>query len=434
MSLSNQRPELPKALHICIVAKRFPILGGAIDHGFLWPIARLLTLRGHRVTIISWKTPQGNSEIQLDSIHAYFLGEGTRKTRLEFASLVQKKILELHKQDPIHIVHSLDEGGVLIARYKKQMRLGYIFDVEATQMPQLFSLLGLSQDDIWSQIRTHIRVIFRFLTSYLTRDRELLNRADGVFVTTPEQKLALERYYLYPDARTYSVPYGIEVSDLSPREKSDELRKKLNIPANSHVVVTMTDMTELAEMQNLLRAFERVVVKKGNCRLIVVGEGPLQKEIEFEMLNLALGGKVVFAGSVGSVKLPDYIALADVYLSLGSKTSGFEPTVLEAMAQKKLVIGSEVSPLSAIISDGIDGFLVRPADQKTITQTLLQVFEGEIPVAQIGENARTKVLNLFDTKKMVDLTLSAYYKTLLSTGFYSRNINHLTHIVDQPLP
>ena len=72
--------------------------------------------------------------------------------------------------------------------------------------------------------------------------------------------------------------------------------KKIGLPANAQVVVTITDMQDLTEMRYLLRSFEKVAIKKPAARLIVIGTGPLRKEIEFEMLNLALGSRVHFVG------------------------------------------------------------------------------------------------------------------------------------------
>jgi len=91
------------------------------------------------------------------------------------------------------------------------------------------------------------------------------------------------------------------------------------------------------------------------------------------------------------------------------------------MAQNKVIIGSEVSPISTIVEDGKDGFLVRPADVPAIAQLLMQIFERQLPVREIGERARNKILDLFDMEKMVDQTLDAYHRILRGTGYYRAN-------------
>jgi glycosyltransferase involved in cell wall biosynthesis len=169
-----------------------------------------------------------------------------------------------------------------------------------------------------------------------------------------------------------------------------------------------------------LQAFQKVTIKKPNTRLIIVGNGPLRKEIEFEMLQFALGNRVIFTGAVKNTELTDYISLGDVLVDLSSRTSGFEPSMLEAMAQEKVIIGSEVSPIATVVEDGRDGFLIRPADINSLASLILDIFAENIMVTEIGSSARRKVVNLFDTEKMVDQTLNGYFKILQRSGYYSK--------------
>lgn len=415
-----RKPELPRRLHVCFIAKEFPILGRAADYGFLWPIARGLAQRQHDVTILSWQNPDHREMVSKDNVVAYFLGEGENKSPLPFPKLLQRKFRELNAQNPFHVVHSLDRSGFEIGRYRKNGRYVMAYDVEATHMSQLISILGRSQETVGSIVGTALQLTWKYLTTFLRYDRPLLHTADAVFVTSPGQKIGLERYYLYPEVKIHTIPYGIEIGDLSPREKSAELRQKLGFQNDSQVVVTVSDMSDVSEMSHLLRAFERVVIKKPSARMVIVGDGEKRKEIEFEMLSLALGNKVVFTGSLSAMQLPDHIALADVFVNLSSRTTGFEPSILEAMAQKKVVIGSEVSPIATVVEDGKDGFLIRPADTEALAQLLLGVFSHRVRAEALGENARQKVIGLFDTRRMVDQTLQAYIDTLIRTGVFRK--------------
>lgn len=411
---------MPHLLRICLVAAQFPILGRAADHGFLWPVAKGLARQGHDVTILSWKNPQRRREIEQDGVKGFFLGEGNAKTKEDFPLLVDQHFAKLHAENPFHIVHSIDSTGLEIGKRKKNYKVAMAYDVEATRMSEIFQILGFSQETLRSLFSIALLVSYRFLKTYFGGDRKLLSTADSIFVTSPQQRLTLERYYLYPETKVYTVPYGIEIGDLSPREKSDEFRKRLGIPGNAKVILTKNNMTELEEFQNLIKAFERLAIKKPTSRLIIIGDGSLRKQFEFEMLNLALGSKVIFAGEIPNTEINDYIALADIFVNLSSRTSGFEPMMLEAMAQKKVIVGSEVSPIATIVEPGQDGFLLRPADTTSLTELFLRVFDGTLSTEQIGEAARNKVLNLFDTQKMVSVTVAAYKRALHNTGLYTR--------------
>ncbi|MBC7370597.1 MAG: glycosyltransferase family 4 protein [Bdellovibrionaceae bacterium] len=414
-----KKSSLPESLNICLVSNRFQILSRSTDSGFLWPIARGLSKQGHKVTVISTRSPIGKPEVIRDGVRTYYLQEsGSIYKNLRFEEAALQKFTELHKQEPFHIVHSLDNSGRRIARNKEHFKVAVAYDAEATQMSQLFSILGMSQETLGSLLTTAVAVTYKFLTTFFGTDRKLLKSADGVFVNNPQQRIILERYYLYPDFNIYTVPYGMELGDLSPKEESYEYRKKWNLSSNAHVVVTISDMTEIRELQNLMRSFEKVAVKKPNAYLIVVGNGPYFKQIEFEMLNLALGNRVILPGALTSRDLIEFILMADVYVDMSSRSTGFEASLIEAMAQKKVIIGSEVSPIANVVEDGVDGFLLRPADIESLASLLIEIFSGTLPAEEIGDRARQKVIDLFDTQKMIRTVLDAYRKILLNTGMY----------------
>jgi 1,2-diacylglycerol 3-alpha-glucosyltransferase len=402
----------PSQLNICLVAKRFPLLGRNADTGFLWPVARGLVQRGHKVTVLTARTPfAAENTLEKDGVTAHLFGD--RKT---FSSQVFGRFERIHRENPFHLVHSLDDSGLSIGLQRRQLRVAMAYDVDATQMSHLFSILGMAQETFGSLVKTSFAVAYNFLKTFYRHDRKILKSADAVFVHSPQQRTALERYYLYPDRRIFTVPFGLGLDDLSPREKSEEVMKKIGLPPHAQVVVTETDMTEFGEMSHLLQAFERVAVKKPSARLIVVGTGPLKKQIEFEMLNLALGSRVIFVGEATPQQLADYIAVSDVFVNLSARTSGVEQSVLEAMAQKKVVIGSEVSPLATVVEDGVDGFLIRPADTLTLSELLMQIFGGQISGLEMGERARQKVLNLFDSEVILRQTLEAYNNAVVRAG------------------
>lgn len=417
-----KKSRLPETLNICLTSHRFPILSRATDHGFLWPIAKGLAREGHKVTVLAASSAMKKPEVFRDGVKVHYLYEGEKNlSHLSFQMAVRQKFAQLHKEDPFHILHSIDKSGYRVGTRKKNLNVAMAYDVEATQMSQLFAILAMKQETLSSMLTTGIATAYKFLTTYYGGDRQLLSTADGIFVTNPQQRIILERYYLYPDFHTYTVPYGIELGDLNPKEKSLELRKKLGIPENAHVAVSITDMTEVQEVIPLLRAFEKVAIKKPGSYLLLVGNGPKFKDIEFQVLNLALGNRVIMTGAVPTGELEDYIVLGDVFVNMGSRTTGFEPSTLEAMAQKKVVLGSEVSPIANIIEDGRDGFLLRPADIDSMSNLLVEIFSGTMPAEEIGERARQKVVDLFDTPKMVQSVLDAYRKILLNTGLYKKH-------------
>lgn len=411
---------LPHKIKICIVSKKFPIVGRAADHSYLWFLAKALTKKGHDVSVIANISPQEKSFIEQDGVKVYYLNQHKINTEKNYQRMVREKFSELHRKEKFNLIHSVDSSGAKVIANHKALGVATAIDVEATNVAQIFAILGMTQESMGSALSTAFAVTYKFLRTYLGSDRSLLKKSHGVFVSSPQQRLVLERHYLYPDRRIFNVAYGIEMTDMADRKSIESLKESLELPENGQVIMNVTDMAEVQEVVHLLLAFESVVLKKPNTRLILVGNGPKRKEIEFEVYRLALGNMVRFTGPIKNTDVPDYIALSDVYITLSARSSGFEPSVLEAMSQKKLVIASEVSALSSLIDDRKDGFLVRPADVEGISQLLLEMLNQNLPVLEIGDSARRKVLSFFDPEKMLNDTINAYYEILKNSGLYRK--------------
>ncbi|MCB9072054.1 MAG: glycosyltransferase family 4 protein [Bdellovibrionaceae bacterium] len=422
--------SLPQFLRIAIIAPKFPITSHTNVYGLIWPILKTLSKQGHDITVFSWKSALGEAQITVENVRIHFIGDAAKSNNMkDFPRLVFEAFSREHTQNPFHIVHSLTDDAILIARRRKRFKVATIFDIQATHIEDVFTFIGMSTDTVSSRIRNGLRISYTFLKNYFNKDRNLLALADGFFVTSPQQQLVLERYYLYPQTRIFTVPYGMDIHDLSQREKSELLKKQLSIPQNCKVAVTISEMTEKSEMIHILRAFQKVTIKKPNSKLLILGTGPQYKAIEFEMLNLALASKVVFLGNVPPYEISDYIDLADVFISLSNRSINADTSTFEAMAQKKIVIGSEVSALSNIIENTKDGFLIRPADSYGLSELIIDIFSHSEHYEHIGENARSKVLSLFDLDKLVSQTLSAYIQVLRLTRRYD---NHAAQPVKRP--
>jgi glycosyltransferase involved in cell wall biosynthesis len=404
-------------MRICLVGRKIHVQSRAQDTGLLWPLARGLSEKGHEVTIISTISPVKKAELYRDGIRAFYLHEASSPYKTtRFIDAAHKKFAQLHHDKPFDLVHSLDDSAFKIGRHKKNFNVCIAYDIEATKMAELFSTLTENDGSLNSQFKTSLKVGFRFIKSYFSQDHSLLETADGIFTTTPQQRTILERYYLYPDYHTYTVPYGVNLGDLTPRSESDSFKLKLQIPDEAEIILAVSNFTNSFEVHPLLKAFEKVVLRNSNTYLVIIGDGPRWKDVEFQMLKLVLGSRVIMPGAVEAEDLLNYILASSIYVDLSSQSTGLEPSLIEAMAQKKIVIGSELSPISEIIEDSTDGFLVRPADDITISKLLIRILSEKEKYQQLGEAARLKVMKVFNRQKMIDLLLKAYSEILEKAG------------------
>jgi glycosyltransferase involved in cell wall biosynthesis len=99
-------------------------------------------------------------------------------------------------------------------------------------------------------------------------------------------------------------------------------------------------------------------------------------------------------------------------LVLPSYAEGMPMSILEAMAMGKPVIATAVGGIPEMISDGVEGFLVRPGDVRALAQRMLQVARDGGLYERMSLAARQRVQRQFSLEGMVD-RISALYDSLL---------------------
>jgi glycosyltransferase involved in cell wall biosynthesis len=293
------KPPIPEHLRLCFFSQKLPRKRGSDNYGYLWPLCRSLAKMGHDVTVITSEGGDAKVDkvegVEIHSLESP-LGFGGAPTKESFLDRLE----QLHNEKPFDLLHSVDGSGKFVAPFKKELKLTMAADISGIELDQIFGLLGLTEDTVLSYLKTSTAVTTKFLKSFFGEDHRLLKNADGVFVASPRQKDILELYYLIPSRRVYVIPYGINTGELPVPTPNKMVFEKWGVPAGAKVILTVTPLLNVEETKNLLTAFERVVIKKPSTALVIAGDGPKRKEIEFHMLQLALASKVFFTGQVTS--------------------------------------------------------------------------------------------------------------------------------------
>ncbi len=116
---------------------------------------------------------------------------------------------------------------------------------------------------------------------------------------------------------------------------------------------------------DLLKAY-RILRKTGcECRLLLVGGGPQEREARRYVATRRLRG-VEFLGRVSDDERDQLFRTADVYVSPATGRESFGIVLLEAMAAGAPIVASDIHGYKGVVRRGREGLLVAPRAPKQI--------------------------------------------------------------------
>ncbi len=230
--------------------------------------------------------------------------------------------------------------------------------------------------------------------------RKLYPTADRIIaVSEGLRKYLLENIALPPDKVTtlYNPCNLNEVETLSLQEV-DHPWFASTIP----IIINVARLVEQKDHETLVRAFQKVLLKK-TARLLIVGDGPLKIKLETMVAKLELNDSVCFLGFENNPYR--YVSKAKVFV-LTSRSEGFGNVILEAMSCGTPVISTDCpwGP-KEIIEHGQSGYLVPLGDEATLTKRILSVLEQDPPTDSLVENAKGAIQK-FDLPNVIEKFLA----------------------------
>lgn len=129
-----------------------------------------------------------------------------------------------------------------------------------------------------------------------------------------------------------------------------EKRKELGFPAESCVIGHVGRFDKAKNQSYLLDIFREVVELDKNARLLLVGEGPLWKEVQEKAAQMQLSDRITFTGIRSDV--PELMQAMDL-LVFPSKNEGLPVTLVEAQTAGLPCVISDTIPADSIITNDL---------------------------------------------------------------------------------
>ncbi len=128
----------------------------------------------------------------------------------------------------------------------------------------------------------------------------------------------------------------------------------------------------------IIAALPAVLAQHPDAIYLVVGSGDDRARLSALAQTTAVADKVIFASDVSVEQLPDYYALADVFV-MPSTGEGFGIVFLEAAALGIPVIGGSADGSADALADGRIGRMIDPCDVAAIADAINLALAGKQP-------------------------------------------------------
>lgn len=205
------------------------------------------------------------------------------------------------------------------------------------------------------------------------------------------------------------IPFGVDTNffkPINPQKDNEKFR-----------ILSIGYLIERKGFEYLIKSVKEVLKEHINVKLKIVGSGPLERHIKELINELKLENNIQIINNVSDEKLLELYNSSDLFVlpsivdSQGN-TEGLGVVLLEAMACKLSVIGSNIGGIPDIIQDGETGLLVPEKDIMGISKAIIELIENEELREFIALKGYKMVKDKFSWEKIGKKYLNIY-KALL---------------------
>jgi len=221
----------------------------------------------------------------------------------------------------------------------------------------------------------------------------LMRRAARVVTVADALRVELIDRLGLPASRVVTIPNGVDPALVESTRSRSEMRAALGISADAPVVLSLGALTWEKDPLAHLRVVAGVAADHPGVVHVVVGDGPLRRRVEAEVLRLAAGERTLLLGARKDVG--DLLTASDVLL-LASRTEGMPACLIEAGMAGVPVAAYGVSGVPEVVIDGRTGLLASPGDVDALARALDRLLGDEELRHRLGAAAARRCRERFD--------------------------------------
>ncbi|MHB1232229.1 MAG: TIGR04063 family PEP-CTERM/XrtA system glycosyltransferase [Burkholderiales bacterium] len=183
-----------------------------------------------------------------------------------------------------------------------------------------------------------------------------------------------------PSNKVTVIPNAVDIEKFSVGGVPDETLKMQLGLSGTRVLGFIGSFYAYEGLDLLLSALSRMLDQAPDVRVLLVGGGPQEEALKQQARRLGIADNVVFSGRVPHEQVNRYYDLVDVLvyprhsMRLTELVTPLKP--LEAMAQGRLFVASDVGGHKELIRDGETGVLFKAGDAQSLADKVLGLLQS----------------------------------------------------------
>ena len=198
-----------------------------------------------------------------------------------------------------------------------------------------------------------------------------------------------------PANKVTVIPNAVDIEAFAPGGEPDvDLKSSLGLQGAT-VIGFIGSFYGYEGLDLLIDALPGILLERPDVRVLLVGGGPQDEILRAQAVCLGVAAKVVFAGRVPHDQVQKYYDLIDVLtyprrsMRLTELVTPLKP--LEAMAQGRVLVASDVGGHKELILNGQTGTLFASGSSESLGAVVLSILSNVSSWPQFRINARSFV-------------------------------------------
>ena len=391
---SNDQPG--RGLKICHLGKFYPPATGGVET-HVQTLARAQVALGADVRVIcvnhegaggsdvTWRTAASTSTVEQvdEGVRVTRLGRRASVSRFDVCPSLLTTLLRA-RSEGVDIAHVHAPNPTMFAAL--------------AVLPKFKTLVVTHHSDVIKQ---------RVLAAAFAPIERLIHSRAALVLATSEKYAAGSSALTRIAAKVRALPLGLDLAPfLSPNRSALDYAAKLRAELGTPLWLSVG---RLVYYKGLRNAIDALVHMRG--RLLVVGDGPLKRELVERAAARGVSDRISWAGYLDADQLVGaYQAATALLFPSNARSEGFGLAQVEAMASGCPVINTSIadSGVSWVSRDGETGITVPPDDSRALEDATRRLLDEPGLRGRMAEAGVMRARRDFDHRVMATRSIELY--------------------------